>query len=108
MARTCQVLAQTCQSRPYRVSGTTSAPVAAKRVVPRFRYQYLPRVLRPKNKEKRVERSPPGASSAGMIEITKLVHFSVAAMNIPHHNVTIGADDCITATRSEERRVGKE
>ena len=34
-----------------------------------------PRVLRPKNKEKRVERSPPGASFAGMIEITKLVHF---------------------------------
>lgn len=34
-----------------------------------------PRALLPKNKEKRVERSPPGASFAGMIEITKLVHF---------------------------------
>src|ERR1035441_3947437 len=104
MARTCQVLAQTCQSRSYRVSGATSAPVAAKRVVPRFRYQYLPpvycgpRIKKSGNKKKRVERSPPDVSSAGMIEITKLVHFSVAAMNIPHHNVTIGADDCITAT----------
>ncbi len=36
--------------------------------------------------------------SPEMIEITKLVHFSLAAMNIPHHNVTTRADDCIMAT----------
>ena len=57
-----------------------------------------PRIKKSGNKKKRVERSPPDVSFDGMIEITKLVHFSVAAMNIPHHNVTIGADDCITAT----------
>jgi len=56
-----------------------------------------PRIKKSGNKKKRVERSPPDVSFAGMIEITKLVHFSVAAMNIPHHNVTTGADDCIMA-----------
>jgi hypothetical protein len=37
--------AQAGQSRPYRVLGATLAPVAAERMVPRFRYQYLHRVL---------------------------------------------------------------
>ncbi len=57
-----------------------------------------PRIKKSGNKKKRVERSRPDVSFDGMIEITKLVHFSLAAMNIPHHNVTSGADDCIMAT----------
>lgn len=56
-----------------------------------------PRIKTSGNKKKRVERCPPGASFAGMIEITKLVHFSVAAMNIPDNNVTAEAGDCIMA-----------
>ena len=42
-----------------------------------------PRIKKSGNKKKRVERSPPDISFDGMIEITKLVHFSLAAMNIP-------------------------
>jgi len=75
-------LAQTCQSRPHRVSEATSAPIAAERVLTRFRYQSgpaAPGMKRSGNKEKRVERSPPNASFAGMSEITKLVHFSLAS-----------------------------
>jgi hypothetical protein len=37
--------AQAGQSRPYRALGATLAPVPAERVVPRFRYHYLHRVL---------------------------------------------------------------
>lgn len=57
-----------------------------------------PRIKKSGNKKKLVERSPPDVSFAGMVDITKLVHFSLAAMNIPHHNVTTEADDCIMAT----------
>jgi hypothetical protein len=78
------------------VSGATLAPFAAERVVPRFRYQYHHRVLPPKEKRSGGT-TPADASFAGMIKITKLVHFSVAGYEYRGSNVTTKVGDCIMA-----------